>query len=308
MTTEQQEYDLMPENSNKTKNSRQRRMNIIFTIVFAVLAIAIGVLLYSLLTERKDAEEMRVTLEMQKENLTNELNELYMSYDSLQTENDSMNYQIEMEQQKIRNLLAIRESNAKKIQIYDKELKTLRKVMISYIRQVDSLNQANLQLRAENQQVRDQIQEATSVNRQLEENLRKEQDKVQTASVVKISNIVAEPISENGALARRIKRTEKFRVSFTVNENPIAKPGPKRIYLRIGNPSDRVMVKDMNNVFTFEEESLAYSAYREIEYEGTDLPVSIFYDIGEEEVLAGTYYFDLYMDGEWVGSTSFSLK
>jgi len=308
MTTEQQEYDLVPEQTSPGKNSKQRRMNIIFTLVFAVLAIAIGFLLYTLLTERKDADEMRVALEIQKENLTNELNDLYMSFDSLQTENDSMNLKIELEQQKIRNLLAIRESNARKIQRYDKELKTLREVMKSFLFQIDSLNQANLQLRAENQQVRNNLEEATSVNKQLEENLRKEQDKVETASVVKCSNIVAEPITDKGVLARRIKRTEKIKVSFTVNENPIAKRGPKRIYMRIGNPEDRVMVKNTTDEFTFEGESLAYSAFREIEYEGVDVPVSIYYDAADGEIIAGTYYVDLYMDGEHVGTTSFSLK
>jgi len=308
MTTEQQEYDLMPEATKPGKSSKQRRMNIIFTLVFAALAIAIGFLLYTLLTERKDAEEMRVALEIQKENLTNELNDLYMSFDSLQTENDSMNMRIEQEQQKIRNLLAIRESNAKKIQRYDKELKTLRNVMKDFLVQIDSLNQANLQLRAENKQVRNQIEEATNVNRQLEENLRKEQDKVETASVIKCSNIVAEPITDNGALARRIKRADKIKVSFTVNENPIAERGPKRIYMRIGNPDDRVMVKNPSDEFTFEGESLAYSAFREIEYEGVDVPVSIFYDADEGEIIAGTYYVDLYMDGQHVGTTSFSLR
>lgn len=308
MTTEQETNDLIIGNDNPVKKKGQRRLNIIFTLVFAVLAIAIGFLIYTLLTERKDADEMKVALEIQKENLTNELNELYMGYDSLQTENDSMNIKIDEEQQKIRNLLAIRESNAKKIQLYDKELKTLRQVMVSFVKQVDSLNTANLQLQAENQQVRTQIKEATTVNKQLEANLKKEQEKVTTASMVKTSNIIAEPISDNGQLSRRTKRTDKFRVSFTVNENPIAKQGPKKIYLRIGNPEDRVMVRNPGEEFTFEGESLAYSAFREIQYDGVDLPVSIFYEIGDEELLPGTYYVDLYMDGEHVGTTSFSLK
>ena len=308
MTTEQQGPDMIMGNDAPVKNKRQRRLNIIFTIVFIVLTAAIGFLLYSLLTERQESREMQVALEIQKENLTNELNELYMEYDSLQTENVSMNVKIDEEQQKIRNLLSIRESNAKKIQLYDKELKTLRKVMISFVKQVDSLNTANLQLRAENQQVRNQIKEATSVNKTLEANLKKEKEKVETASMVKTSNIVAEPISENGALARRTKRTDKFRVCFTVNENAIAKQGPKNIYLVIGNPDDRLMVKDASNEFTFEGESKIYSAFREVQYDGVDLPVCIFYEIGGEEILPGTYYIDLYMDGEHVGTTSFSLK
>ena len=305
---EKELHDSQPEIVNPAKNKRQRRLNIIYTLVFSVLTIAIAFLLYSLLTEKKEAKEMQIVLEMQKENLASELNELYMQYDSLQTENDTMNVKIEEEQLKIRNLLSIRESNAKKIQLYQKELTTMKEVMRSFVVQVDSLNKANLELRAENKQVRSRIKEATSVNKQLEENLKKEQKKVETASVVKTTNIVAEPITDKGVLARRTKRTEKFRVCFDVNGNAIAKQGPKKIYLRIGNPDDRVMVKNANEVFTFEGESLAYSAFREIQYDGADLPVCIYYDIADEEILSGTYYVDLYMDGEHVGTTSFSLK
>ena len=308
MTMENELIDNQSGIASPANNKRQRRLNIIFTIVFAILTIAIGFLVYSLLTERNEAKEMQTVLEMQKENLASELNELYMQYDSLQTENDTMNLKIEEEQQKIRNLLAIRESNARKIQLYQKELNTMKEVMRSFVVQVDSLNRANLELRAENQQVKSQIREATSVNRQLEENLKKEQKKVETASVVKTTNVVAEPIMSNGDLSRRTKRTEKFRVCFTVNGNAIAKQGPKKIYLRIGNPDDRVMVKDPGEVFTFEGESLAYSAFREIQYDGVDINVCIYYDIGDEEILPGTYYVDLFMDGEHVGTSSFSLK
>ena len=308
MTTEKELYDNEGGSVNPPKNKRQRSLNIIFSIVFAILIIAIGFLIYSLLTERKESNEMQVVLEMQKETLASELNEMYMQYDSLETENDSMNVKIEEEQLKIRNLLSIRESNAKKIQVYQKELSTLREVMITFVKQVDSLNTANLRLQAENKQVKSQIAEATSVNRQLEENLKKEQDKVETASVVKTSNIIAEPISDNGALARRAKRTDKFRVCCTINENPIAKQGPKKIFLRIANPNDRVMVKNDGNVFTFEDEDLPFSAFREIQYDGVDIPVCIYYDLEGEDILPGTYYVDLYMDEEHVGTTSFSLK
>ena len=253
--TNEQGYDTVPESQQPAKNTKQRRLNILFTVLSSVMVIAIGFLVYILLTERQEAEEMQLVLEM-KENLTSELNDLYLQYDSLQTENDSMNLKIEAEQQKIRNLLSIRESNAKKIQLYEAELKTMREVMRSFVRQVDSLNRANLELRAENQQVKNQIREAESINRQLETNLRKEQEKVETASVVKTSNIIAEPIMDNGTLARRTKRTDKFKVCCTVNENPLADQGPKTIYLRIANPDDRVMALDVSQVFELEGETL----------------------------------------------------
>jgi len=289
-------------------NNRQKRLNIMFIVLFSILFGVIAYLIYVLSTERVESEEMKVTLEMQKENLTGELNELYAAYDTLQTNNDSMNILIQDRQDQIRNLLAVRASNAKKIQIYDKQLKSLRGVLKSYIVQVDSLNQANLRLQAENKASRDQIKQATSANRALEKNIKSLEGQVEKASVVKALFVQAEPIDNNGNIARKIKRTDKIRVNFALAENAIAKRGLKQIYVRIANPNERIMVKNAANVFMYQDESIPYSAMREVEYEGVELDVSIFYDAGDGEIVSGTYYVDLYMDGELVGTTSFSLR
>ncbi len=290
------------------KSKRQKRLNIVFIILFTLLFGVIAYLVYVLNTERVESEEMKVTLEIQKENLTFELNDLYSSYDSLQTNNDSMNILIEDRQDQIRNLLAIRASNAKKIQVYGEQVKSLRGVLKSYIFQVDSLNQANLRLQAENKVAKNQIKQATTANRQLENRNKDLEGQVEKASVIKALFVRAEPIENNNTIARKIKRTDKIRVSFTLAENPVAKPGLKQIYVRIANPNERLMTKDAANVFSHENESIPYSAMREIEYDGSAIDVSIFYDADDGEIISGTYYVDLYLDGVLVNTTSFSLK
>jgi len=286
----------------------RRRIRALFIILLSVMAIVIGYLVYILMIEREESEEMRVTLEMQKESLTFELNELYASYDTLQTSNDSMNVLIEDRQEQIRQLLAIRASNSRKIRIYDEQVKSLRGVLKSYITQVDSLNQANLRLQAENQAQQSQIRRATSANRELEEVNQNLQTQVEKASTLSALMVRAEPIEANGAVARRIRRTEKIRVCFSLAANAIAQRGLKKVYVRIGNPEERVMVKNINESFVFQGESIAYSAVREVEYEGEELPVCIYYNADQNEITTGTYYVDLYMDGERIGTTTFSLK
>ncbi|MCD6346304.1 MAG: hypothetical protein J7L96_02665, partial [Bacteroidales bacterium] len=287
---------------------RQRRLNVFFIVLFSVLFVVLGYLIYTLVTERADTEEMKLTLEMQKESLTTELNELYASYDTLQTSNDSMNILIQDRQKEIRSLLAIRESNAKKIRIYDEQVKSLRHVLKSYIFQVDSLNQANLRLQAENKAQQDQIRNATSTNRQLEKVNKNLQTQVNKAAVLSALAIRAEPIDANGTIARRLKRTDKIRVCFSLAANAVAKRGLKRVYVRIANPDERVMVKNINEVFDYQGDAIPYSAMREVEYEGDELEVCIYYDADKSEILSGTYYVDLYMDGEQIGTTSFSLR
>ena len=68
----------MDDQQNKTKN--RTGLNILFGVLFVVLAAAIIYLYTELTGERKDAAEMKVTLELQKDNLTKELTELNSSF------------------------------------------------------------------------------------------------------------------------------------------------------------------------------------------------------------------------------------
>jgi hypothetical protein len=283
-------------------------LNIILGVVFVLLAAAIIYLVTELSGERKESAEMKVTLEMQKENLTRELNELNLSFNKLRGDNEVMNQRLEQENQRIQDLLAIKASNAKKIQIYEKEVTSLRSVLKSYIIQVDSLNQANLKLRAENRDVKERFNEATNTNKQLEEVNKNLQGKVEQAAVLKALSIVAEPIDNGGTVQKKIKKVQKIRVCFNLGENAVAKKGPRKIFLRIANPSQRIMVKSGTDTFSLDGTQVPFSAMREVEYEGSSLEVCIFYETGPDEIVAGTYYIDLYLEGTQIGTTSFSLK
>lgn len=308
MAGQQVESDGLPQVSEKPRMKNGKWLNIILIAAIVLLAAGIVYLLITMNQERKETEEMRVALEMQKENLTRELTDLYSRYDELNTQNDSMNSVLDREKQKIQELLQIKASNARKIQIYEKELGTLREALKSFIVQVDSLNQANLRLRAENQEVKQRFDEARNINRQLEDQNKNLTDKVEQAAVIKAVNIIAEPISDNGTVQKRLRRATKIRVCFTLSDNPVAKRGLKKVYLRISNPNERIMVKSGTNTFKLDGADIPYSAMRELEYEGDALEACIYYDAEEGEIIAGTYYIDLYLEGGLIGTTSFSLQ
>ncbi|MFA6126232.1 MAG: hypothetical protein WC699_02910 [Bacteroidales bacterium] len=299
------EQNMSEQNSSVKKRTG---LNIVLAVFFVILAAAIIYLLTELSGERKDAAEMKETLELQKENLTKELNELNLSFNKLRGDNEAMNQRLEGEKQKIQELLAIKASNATKIKIYEKEVTSLRGVLKSYIIQVDSLNQANLRLRAENKDVKDRFDEAKNTNKQLEEVNKNLQGKVEAAAVLKALSIVAEPIDNAGNIQKKIKKVQKIRVCFNLGENAVAKKGPRKIFMRIANPSQRIMVKSGTDTFSMDGTMVPYSAMREVEYEGASLEVCIFYEATPEEIVPGTYYIDLYLEGGQIGTTSFSLK
>ena len=150
------------------KNVKPKKKTPVLLIIFTfLLIIAIGVLGWQYMEQKKEAEIIQQELELQKEELAGELNEMYIQYDSLKTDNDSMNIKLEAEQLKIQQLLAIQASNLEKIRLYKKELGTLREVMKSYIVQIDSLNTKNLALIAANEEVTSRLREVESTNIEL---------------------------------------------------------------------------------------------------------------------------------------------
>ncbi len=283
-------------------------LNIALGVAFVLLAAGIIYLLTELSGERKDAAEMKETLELQKESLTRELTDLNDQFGKLKGDNEMMNQRLDQEKQKIEELLAIKASNAQKIKIYESQVTSLKGVLKSYIIQVDSLNQANLKLRAENLDVKNRFEEAKNTNKQLEDVNKNLQGKVEAAAVLKALSIVAEPIDDGGNIQKKIKKVQKIRVCFNLGENAVAKKGPRKIFLRIANPSQRIMVKSGTETFSLDGSMVPYSAMREVEYEGASLEVCIFYETGPDEIVPGTYYIDLYMEGVQIGTTSFSLK
>ena len=228
-------------------------------------------------------------------------------YDSLKTQNDTINLKLEAEQDKIRRLLHIQAANYEKIRLYKNELQTLRQVMRSYIVQIDSLNTKNQELTAENIKVRTKLNEAQKSNVELSKQREELSSKVNLASTLIAKNIEADPLNKNSKPKDKIKKITKIRVCFTIRENAVAKPGNKDIYLRLVRPDDVVLTSSADNLFEVNNQQLVYSAVRQLEYENKDIDMCIFWD-KDQDLIPGTYKAILYAEGNEIGSTTFALK
>lgn len=285
----------------------KKKKPVVLIVVVVLLLGALGFLGIQYMNLKEDANEDAKIAEQVQEDLTNELNEIYVEYDSLKTENDSMNLKLEAEQAKITRLLAINASNAEKIRIYKKELGTLRDIMKSYIVQIDSLNQRNQVLMAENRQVRTQLAEVETNRQNLEQEKEQLTDKVERASVLQAKDIMASPLNRRSKERDRVNRVEKIRVCFTVRENAIIEPGTKTIYMRIMRPDEIVLADNAANLFDYNDEMVAFTAKRDVEYENQDVELCIYWD-KNEELIDGTYSVDLFHGGNVIGTTTFTLR
>ncbi len=283
---------------------------LILLVLIVVLVVIIGIMAYKLYVDSKElkkASETNLLLKEEKVELESKLNSLIVEYDSLMTENDSINTLLATEQEKIRSLLKYRASDATKIRMYRSELETLRKVMRSYIVQIDSLNTRNLELTAENIQVRTRLRQVESDKDMLTRQTEELTSQVQLASVLSAKNIVVSPLNKSSKLKNKISKIAKIKVCFTVRENNVAEPGAKDVYMRIIRPDEVVLATDVNDLFEYNGEQIVYTSVRELEYENEDIDICIFWD-KNETLIPGAYTVMLYAEGYEIGHTTFALK
>ena len=111
--------------------------------------IAIIGITYLLFTEKKANRELVQEFQLDKEDLENEYSQFVQKYDELKftVTNDSLALLLEQEQLKTQRLLeelrTVKSSNATEIRRLKKELATLRKILVGYVNQIDSLDRIN---------------------------------------------------------------------------------------------------------------------------------------------------------------------
>ncbi|WP_298074334.1 hypothetical protein [uncultured Bacteroides sp.] len=278
----------------------------------ALILLLIGVTAL-LVMEKTTNKELIQEFELEKEDLENDYTRFAQQYDELKLtiSNDSLSVLLEQEQMKTQRLLeelrTVKSSNASEIRRLKKELASLRKVMVSYINQIDSLNQ----LTARQQEViKDVTRKYNDASRQIT-NLSKEKktlnEKVALAAQLDVTNIRIEAQNKRGRETDKVKNVVKFKIDFSIVKNITAETGEKTVYLRITKPDNGVLAKSEANTFKYENRDLTYSIKKYIEYTGEEQAVTVYWNV-EEYLYAGNYRVDIFADGTLIGSQGFSLK
>jgi FtsZ-binding cell division protein ZapB len=272
-----------------------------------VLAGILAYVIFAYQNQKTAMYEMERMLTSEKDSLANELRLIMHGYDTLKTNNDSLNARLGKEQERIRQLLAINAANVQLIKTYRSEIGTLRNIMQNYIVQIDSLNTRNKLLIAENEEIRGQMDKVSQTNIELQKVMEDYSEKVEIASVILAKDIVATGLNTKAKDTDRTDRLDKLRVCFTLMENRIVEPGKKTVFLRVKRPDGLIITDSPDNTFTVNEETLVFSAQRDVDYENLDIEMCIFLD-NTGDFIAGISTAELYLDGNLIGSCQFSLR
>lgn len=278
----------------------------------AIAFVAIAVLLYLFISNKQQYQAVVEEMTEEKLLLTEEFQALALDYDSLHSNNDTLNLMLEQEREKITHLIeeikTIKATNARKIREYKKELSTLRGVMRNFVVQIDSLNRRNEELVQENIQYRKQHDKIAQSYKELEEVKKTLDKKVEIASQLTARSIEMMGLNSKGKETKKTRTVTKIRMCCTIEKNVTARVGMKTIYVRIQRPDEVLLISSKDNVFTYEDEEINFSASREFEYGGEDVDVCVFYNVADGELLSGVYVIDVFVDGFNIGTSSFELK
>ncbi len=251
--------------------------------------------------------EMETVLTQEKDSLAHELRLMVVAYDTLRTNNDSLNSVMQKEKTRIVQLLTINASNAQLIIKYKSEITTMRDIMKSYIVQIDSLNTRNKVLSTENTEIRQQISKVRNTNTQLSKVKEELSTKVEIASVIQAKDIVAASLNKKRKETTRIGLLDKLRICFTLRENALAKSGPKEVFMRVIRPDSLVITSSPDNLFEYKGNKTIYSASRAVDYMNQDIEMCIYLD-NTGDFIVGNYSVELYLEDNIIGRTNFMLS
>ncbi len=300
----------MSELEIRDKQKTKDRRNNIIVIALSVILVTLAVLFF---LQNREHRSILNELNAEKDSIRLELSDLDMRYDSLETENDTINEQLFVAQTKVKDLqreiAQTKKISLEKINSYQNQVTTLRGIMRNFVVQIDSLNRRNEELMAENREVKEQFKRSETEKQQISQEKDRLEKNLELAATLQVRNLMAEALNRRSKDTKFARRAEKIRIYFILSENVAAKRGPKNVYARIMRPDELLMSKSEDNLFRFEDLEIQYSAMREVVYEGHDLPVAIFWDnTNESELMAGTYEVDIFADGRNIGTTSFTLR
>lgn len=289
------------------QSSSNKGLIIFLAILTGILAVSLGYLAFQYNNMLKENQVAQGAVEEQKNSLAKDLNNMMVEYDNLKTNNDSMNMKISEQQDHIQKLLSIQGSNLEKIRLYKNELATLRTVLKSYVVQIDSLNQRNQILSAENKDVKFKLNDAQRSNETLTTEKQTLTTKVKTAAVLSAKSISFVALNKKGKDTDRANKAVKLKICFTIRENSVAEAGNRTVFMRITGPNHSVLTSSPDNVIKVNGADVNFSARREVEYENKDVDMCIFWD-NSTTLAEGNYTVDLYCDGRIIGNTVFALR
>ena len=250
-------------------------------------------------------------LTLEKEELTAQMVALQNDYETLSSEYDDINLQLDSSRIEVQLLIEkvkkTEATNRSKIRQYEKELGTLRSIMRNYVVQIDSLNKLNQKLTADAAEARRQAAESKRKTEELSKTVEDLSGRVATGAVLKAYNLKSEPYNASDKVTDRSSRVTYVLTTLSLGENDLAERGPVTVYIRVKDPDGILLVNDTQKTFEYNGEPMICSASREVDYQGSEVDMGIYLN-GITVYNKGVYTVEAYTSKSLLGTTEFILR
>lgn len=299
--------NIMERRERESQLAREKKLKRTMWVLVVVAVALVAVLGYvwsqksSLISELED----------EKRDLTEQMESLQNDYATLSSDYDSINSQLDTSRAEVADLLErIKKTNATnraKMRQYEKELGTLRSIMRNYIVQIDSLNTLNHKLTAEAAAARREAAASKAESAQLSQQVENLTGQVAAGSVIKARGLHIAAYNSSDKVTDRSSRTVRLLTSLSLVENDLAPKGPVRVFIRVKDPDGIILTNSNRSSFTFNGETMVASASRRVDYEGSEVDLSIYLnDIPEYR--KGVYTVEAYTEQAFLGKSELMLR
>ena len=283
-------------------------------IIGILLALLVGLGIYTFKTnsDYKASEEF---LKQEKEQILGNLNSMEEKYDAAIAKNNELSEELIIERDKIiafkDSVKDLKNTNWSVIRRYKNKLADLEKNNERLLFLNDSLNIANNLLRVEKDSITGELVEQRTFNDTLVAQNVDLSRKVEIGGAMRISSVAATAmrLRPNGKYmeTNKAQKAEAVRVTFRLDENEIATPGEKQVYVAIVNPSGTV-INEKGNITLKNGEQAPYTEEDTVNYQNAALDVVVFVQNVTQEFVKGNYTVKVYADGNLVGASKMELK
>ena len=292
----------------REEREKKQKTPYIILVLLAVVAVGLGVAL-SIVT-RNNSSLVR-ELEQEKQELSEQFLALQADFDSLNTDYESINHQLDTSREQVALLIERLQNtdatNRAKIRQYEKELGTLRSIMRGYIVQIDSLNTLNKQLASQAEDARREAAEARSANERLTSQVQDLTGQVSAGKVLKARGLNVKAYNGSNKESDRSSRVKYMVANLALVENALAEHGPVTVYVVLKDPDGNVLTNGSSTSFSAGGASLTATARRQVDYEGSEVEVSVYLkDLGD--FVKGIYTVDAYTAGNQIGHAEIMLR
>jgi cell division protein FtsB len=289
---------------NQNNNSGLKSLVIVLSVLFALSLVYI----YKLTTDVNSTEAKLTTTLSEKDQVMKDLKDLKTTYDAAIAENTSMSDELIAERDKVVALMEKLKNSNGDVSKYKKQYLVLESKMKGLVAENEILKKDNTVLKVQRDSTIVVLDESKKTNKELtgqNENLTKTVEKGSKLAIVNLKSSAFIVRSSGKEIATdKASRADVLKVSFTIAENSIAKSGERKYYVQVIDSKNNVMGERQTERFA--DKTLTYSYIANVKYENKT--IEVVNNIKADKLEKGTFYVNIFDNGQLISNAIFTLK